>query len=42
MKFFSFLKLIKTYLRLKMGNDRLSDLLIIAVECDITAKVSFR
>jgi hypothetical protein len=38
--FFSSLKLITTYLRLTVGNDRLSNLLVIAVESDITAKIS--
>jgi hypothetical protein len=34
------LKFIKTYLRLTIENDRLSDLLVIAVESDIAAKIS--
>lgn len=38
--FFSSLKLVKTHLRLTMGNERLSDLLVIAVESDVSDKIN--
>lgn len=38
-RFFSSLKLVKTYLRLTMGDQRLSDLLVIAVEKDTASKI---
>lgn len=39
-RFFSSLKLVKTHLRLTMENERLSDLLVIAVESDISSKIN--
>ncbi|CAI6345368.1 unnamed protein product [Macrosiphum euphorbiae] len=39
-RFFSSLKLVKTHLRLTMGNERLSDLLVIAVESDVSGKIN--
>ncbi|KAL4091374.1 hypothetical protein QTP88_026073 [Uroleucon formosanum] len=39
-RFFSSLKLVKTHLRLTMGNERLSDLLVIAVESDVSSKIN--
>jgi hypothetical protein len=38
---FSKLKLIKTYLRSSMGQERLSDLAILSIENDEVEKVSF-
>jgi len=39
-RFFSSLKLVKTHLRLTMRNERLSDLLVIAVESDVSGKIN--
>ncbi|CAI6365090.1 unnamed protein product [Macrosiphum euphorbiae] len=41
-RFFSSLKRIKTCLRLTMTDERLSDLLVIAVEGDVAAKVDLQ
>lgn len=39
-RLFSSLKLVKTHLRLTMRNERLSDLLVIAVESDVSGKIN--
>jgi len=39
-RFFSSLKLVKTHLQLTMRNERLSDLLVIAVESDVSGKIN--
>ncbi|KAL4107179.1 hypothetical protein QTP88_017562 [Uroleucon formosanum] len=39
-RFFSSLNLVKTHLRLTMGNERLSDLLVIAIESDVSSKIN--
>lgn len=40
-RFFSSLKLVKTHLRLTMGDERLSDLLVIAVEKETASQINF-